>query len=1104
MASEAFRVVVVLLGLVAGAVAASGPRATERRLLQQTLCPEGCESQSVSPGSCVYDGTSGFVLCVNCKTSENLVAAPDGSCGCSPGSYLSNSPPKCQPCELGNFCLGGSATASTQTSCGPNLTTRNKGASRRDECVAKAGYRLTTSGAAEQCPVDTFSSGNNRLTSCTPCPAGLTTNQGLGKTSGNDCLVRPGWRAGSGSGVKAVRCPRGQYRGGFAAYSAAASCTACPQQTTTQFSASSAISNCTMLLPGRRWKSAQDQVVLDPPTEECPLHSWCAGGIFSGSDGSQPCLNGLWTDRTGATSVRSCRVPPGHFLPEGAAATVTICPPGTYQPSWLDRNSAEAKSCLTCGAGVQSHLGTKLTVVAPGATPGAMPMSVAGSSSDCYIRRGQGLVLDSSASSTSGRLTFRAVTCNGNHYGVNVERSILTSSPCRACPLGTVTSTSSSCSASDVTCPDGVTGGFYDKAACRYPSGATCSSIQGISNPGRTFSCSAPLIYYTSKAGQNIEGMTNSDASHQCCITASLTCSGFNCPTSTELKNPMPTGQTPSNNVCCVYRTGASCGDVDGVSGTADPLACSDSNAKLVWDPKSVPIGGKTAAQAQSDCCTTQTTSCTGHTCTTGVLKPEPPTIPGSVTTTDAMCCDTCESITCAPPTDVKRSSTAWPQVTPTQEVCCVYRTGASCGDVDGVSGTADPLACSDSNAKLVWDPKSVPIGGKTAAQAQSDCCTTQTTTCESITCAPPTDVKRSSTAWPQVYRTGASCGDVDGVSGTADPLACSDSNAKLVWDPKSVPIGGKTAAQAQSDCCTTQTTSCTGHTCTTGVLKPEPPTIPGSVTTTDAMCCDTCESITCAPPTDVKRSSTAWPQVTPTQEVCCVYRTGASCGDVDGVSGTADPLACSDSNAKLVWDPKSVPIGGKTAAQAQSDCCTTQTTSCTGHTCTTGVLKPEPPTIPGSVTTTDAMCCDTCESITCAPPTDVKRSSTAWPQVYRTGASCGDVDGVSGTADPLACSDSNAKLVWDPKSVPIGGKTAAQAQSDCCTTQTTSCTGHTCTTGVLKPEPPTIPGSVTTTDAMCCDTCESITCAPPTDVKRSSTAWPQVTPTQEVCCVAG
>jgi hypothetical protein len=52
-----------------------------RQLLQQWMCDEGCELNSVAPGSCVFDGTTGFTLCKACKQSTGKVPAADGSCG---------------------------------------------------------------------------------------------------------------------------------------------------------------------------------------------------------------------------------------------------------------------------------------------------------------------------------------------------------------------------------------------------------------------------------------------------------------------------------------------------------------------------------------------------------------------------------------------------------------------------------------------------------------------------------------------------------------------------------------------------------------------------------------------------------------------------------------------------------------------------------------------------------------------------------------------------------------------------------------------------------------------------------------------------------------
>ncbi|KAF6252855.1 hypothetical protein COO60DRAFT_492971 [Scenedesmus sp. NREL 46B-D3] len=212
-----------------------------RHLLQQPTCPEGCKLNSDAPGSCVYDGRSGWFLCRACTESSGRVPAVDGSCGCKAGQYLAGG--ICLACPEGLFCPGGTALQSAASPCGPGLTTINAGSTSSQDCVTLPGNMLSQDGGAGvTCPMDTFSTGYSRATACTPCPAGMSTNKAGGKKSIRDCLVPPGWRAGSL--FRVIRCPRGQYREGFVAHAGDVKCARCPDGTTTRSSASQAKADC--------------------------------------------------------------------------------------------------------------------------------------------------------------------------------------------------------------------------------------------------------------------------------------------------------------------------------------------------------------------------------------------------------------------------------------------------------------------------------------------------------------------------------------------------------------------------------------------------------------------------------------------------------------------------------------------------------------------------------------------------------------------------------------------------------------------------------------------------------------------------------------------
>lgn len=510
------------------------------------------------------------------------------------------------------------------------------------------------------------------------------------------------------------------------------------------------------------------------------------------------------------------------------------------------------------------------------------------------------------------------------------------------------------------------------------------------------------------------------------------TCAGYSCTAPTALRSTLPQlnqDQGPTDELCCAYRSGATCGDADGPTlSAARQLACSGGGPITV--DLTTPIGNESPAGAQTKCCTTTSLSCTGY--------------------------SNCPQYTAV-------GSTPATGPTLSIDLCCAYRSDATCGDVNGlaVSGT-DALTCFGGKTNSAG--ASTPIGNKSPTQAQDTCCTTTVTT----------------------YPAAATCGDVDGSTSTADPLVCS--SGSLVWSPKTVTIDGKTPSQAQTECCTTLTTSCQGYTCTSGVLKAGPPTIPGTVTLEDAMCCNTCASITCAAPTDTK-IITPWPKVAPSADECCGYPTGATCGNVDGLgTGTAaftcttgpipasptTPLAgvvasaasskccltvypadatCADIygtkqaggtsynclsatlNKKPDATTVTTTIDGKDPSAASKECCTT---SCQGHTCTgTAALTPKP-TYPGIVTLTDAMCCDICVSITC--PGVTEKVAGPWPSgttaaegvccTYPAEATCDDVDGRESTAaEQFGCT--SGALISSPESKPLG--LLRDAQSTCC-----------------------------------------------------------------------
>uniref|UniRef100_A0A383WFC8 Tyrosine-protein kinase ephrin type A/B receptor-like domain-containing protein n=1 Tax=Tetradesmus obliquus TaxID=3088 RepID=A0A383WFC8_TETOB len=1223
-------VAVVLLQLAgcARAVAAAWQSPVTEPLLRRQLrvikpqagtCPEGCELESVSPGSCVFDGTSGGMLCKFCKASTGRVAAADGSCGCKPGFYLEAG--ECKLCPKGSYCLGGTADLSVPTACGDNLNTINLGTRESKDCVTTAGFSLGTVDGklvAVACPANTFNSGKNRLTACVPCPAGLTTGGATQRVSISGCLLPPGWQ--STSLYKAVRCPRGEYRAGDAAFSVSVRCSKCPTGTNTQFSTRTAITECKWVHPGWRWKSSvqseeQQLLASAEPAERCPFHSYCPGGeeAAATADGSIPCPNGLWTKGYGAKFARNCSIPIGHYLsPITNAVTAcdlgdasnAIARPGSYQPSWLSPSDAAAGACLPCGSGVLSEpVSAELAAIIP--PGGGVPLAkVAGPSSSCYIRRGQGLVIDSSATRSTGALTFRGVTCSSGSYGISAKKNGLTRSRCKDCPFGTVTS-SSSCTSPNQ-CPDPDTGGFYSIDACRYAAGAKCGNIRAASSGTYvSFMCTSSLKYDASKDQELIQGMNQTVASDTCCATAyatGATCANSNiaCTGQTKLVNTDVVGLATSEAVtkCCktVYAANTMC------STAPNGITCGDDQTLV-----DTAINGKTVLEAVDMCCKP---NCKDVTCASGTAKNDTTPIPDGQAPA-SVCCNTCASYTCTNSKLTKSTTGPAAGQEPTDDICCAFPTGSNCDNVDGDSSTADPFSCGASPAAPKPAPGNIPLVNVLPSAASTACCVTSCSahtcasgvkktpvmnvdgidptqcceTCAGYSCTAPTALRSTLPQLNQgqgptdelccAYRSGATCGDADGPTlSAAGRLVCSGGGPITV--DLTTTIGNESPAGAQTKCCTTTSSTCAGYSCPGGSVVKDPQ-LSAQMLTAD-LCCAYPDSAKCGDidgskspatvplvcsngvPSNPATTTIAGQSPAHAQTTCCAtYPDNASCGDVDGLAATTtDSLVCDDGN--LVGSPESTPIAGRTPADAQSTCCTTTTTtttSCQTHTCNSGELMSSPPSFSGTVTLTDAMCCNTCDSITCGAPTSQRLANNVWPRGtpsaavccgYPTGATCGDVDGPGSGTTSFSCA-TGPPIPASP-TTPLAGVVASAAISKCCLTNypagatcsgiygagsstayscspadrtaatdntpindmapaaaskaccTTSCSGVTCSSGVAKTGG--LPGIVTADAATCCDTCASITC-PNANEKLASSSWPMNTaPSAAVCCTCG
>ncbi|KAF8057265.1 hypothetical protein HT031_006073 [Scenedesmus sp. PABB004] len=509
-----------------------GTKGAGRRLLQENItCPDGCAT-----AACALDILTGIIRCTNCLNGR--APAVDGTCGCRPGRFL-NSSSACEDCPVGSYCPGGTQAASRRYACNYNgdtappppgtpstfgLTTLRSRASARAQCVNQPGYYFIpdttpvgtggltgTNHTAALCPANTFSPGLRRQAACTPCSAGLRTDPSdpvTGRTSVAVCKVAPGryW------GRAAIRCPRGEFRDGWATPgSVAILCTPCQSGVNTVSAGSTTAADCTVLLPGFFWgppPSAGQAAALAPWL--CSQGFYCAGTQLAG--GAQPpaaqqgggrvaCPRGLWTRGRGTIKISDCLVPPGHFLPSGGEVTQCVNRAGagdasdpanwgTYQPDWLAPADPKAAACRACGVGVMAGATDPVALFADSAsTDDRVPTGVklvSRSSASCYIRAGQGLLQDSDPG--SAQPVMRAVTCGEGSYGVSGDSYGLTALPCASCPPGMATATLAVAG----TAParyffEPATGGFTSPLACDTPPGWGLFNGQAMPCPQGTY-----------------------------------------------------------------------------------------------------------------------------------------------------------------------------------------------------------------------------------------------------------------------------------------------------------------------------------------------------------------------------------------------------------------------------------------------------------------------------------------------------------------------------------------------------------------------------------------------------------------------------------------
>lgn len=425
--------VVLLLACAAVSVSAS------RQLLQSSTCPAGC---GTSTGDCIFDSSANSYKCVRCQ-NKLVVNTITGTCDVPPGRYATDN--DASDCLKGQFCEGGVYVASGSpnytecTSFSSGLTTIGRRSTSKKACVNDKGYYYsinptTSDPSATICPVDSYGPGLRKQRACVPCAPGYITNGATGSTVATACVVPAGYFLKAPGQV--APCPMGEYK---ETTGATTSCTKCPAGVTTNVTGATNHTACDQLVAGY-YASTIDADGKISAAVRCPQKFYCPGGApgtttFNTSDVASAdgttiiaCDNGAWTFGLGSTAVSQCLTPPGYYTTGGATAK---CGAGTYRAEWTTPSAAS--SCTTCGNGISTDEVDQITAYDI-ASQAPSTVSVSGSAGACYIVAGQGLYYNAAAQS------FRAVNCSSNNYGVANTTYGLSASPCRDCPANLVTS----------------------------------------------------------------------------------------------------------------------------------------------------------------------------------------------------------------------------------------------------------------------------------------------------------------------------------------------------------------------------------------------------------------------------------------------------------------------------------------------------------------------------------------------------------------------------------------------------------------------------------------------------------------------------------------
>ncbi|WIA08151.1 hypothetical protein OEZ85_007606 [Tetradesmus obliquus] len=347
-----------------------------RQLLQAWACSKQC-----APGSCLLSNY-GQLRCYTCL--NGFEPTVQGSCGCPGGRYPVDSlgTVTCVRCPAGSWCPGGTDSAGSGINSCSNGLTSKQGAKTTAQCVNPPGfYYSATTAAAVQCPPNTYSTGFGWQSSCASCPGGLMTLPAdIGPyTSAAACRLKPGYYLRS---WQPVVCNQGSWNAGL---NRVATCTPCAANVTTTGPGATSAADCRYLVKGYEavTVAVSGEITAVRP---CRQNAYCPGYVTA--PGWTACPRGMWTKSGGRTAQNECFTPPGYFLPADGTSNITKCTTGVngaYKSGW-----GSDAACTVCGPGIYSDASTNVTVYDP-VTDTSTPDYVASDVSACFVYPGMGM-----------------------------------------------------------------------------------------------------------------------------------------------------------------------------------------------------------------------------------------------------------------------------------------------------------------------------------------------------------------------------------------------------------------------------------------------------------------------------------------------------------------------------------------------------------------------------------------------------------------------------------------------------------------------------------------------------------------------------------------